>query len=72
MLQRVRIGELTQDLKRPATLDDFPDEELDEISKNYDIVYFLGVWQTGEYGIKKSIKLLNIDPSMKASSAPSH
>lgn len=62
---RVCIGELTQKLKRPATLDDFPDAELDEIAKGYDIVYFLGVWQTGEFGIKKSIKLLDIDPCMK-------
>lgn len=50
-------------------MDDFPDAELEEISKNYDFVYFLGVWQTGEFGVKKSIKLLDIDPCMKASTA---
>jgi hypothetical protein len=58
---------LTQKLSRPATLDDYPEEELEEIAKKYDIVYFLGVWQTGEYGVQKSVKLLNIDPCMKAS-----
>ena len=30
-----------------------------------DYVYFLGVWQTGEYGIKKSVKLLDLEPCMK-------
>lgn len=33
------------------------------------MIYFLGVWQTGEFGIKKSVKLLNIDPCMKVSTS---
>mmetsp|Transcript_15652 Transcript_15652/g.30903 ORF Transcript_15652/g.30903 Transcript_15652/m.30903 type:complete len:533 (-) Transcript_15652:197-1795(-) len=62
---RVVCGELSKELNRPATLDDYPDEELETIAKDYDIVYFLGVWQTGDFGIKKSVKLLDIDPCMK-------
>ena len=65
MNTRVLMDEIK--LKKPgATLDDFPDAELERIAKDgYDFLYFLGVWQTGEFGMKKSIKLLDLEPCMK-------
>ena len=45
----MRLSELTEALKRPATLDDIPDEELDCLAGDgFDLVWFLGVWQTGD------------------------
>ena len=45
---RVVLNEIGRTLARPATLDDLPDETLDEIaSLGFDWVWFLGVWQTG-------------------------
>jgi glycosidase len=42
---------LSQKLGRPATLDDFPDTELDRLaSDGFGWVWFLGVWQTGPVG----------------------
>jgi len=62
---RVLMDEIK--VKKPAaTLDDFPEAELDRIAgEGYDFLYFLGVWQTGEFGMKKSIKLLDLEPCMK-------
>jgi len=46
---RLRISELEAELGRPATLDDIPDAELDQLAADgFDLVWFLGVWQTGE------------------------
>jgi hypothetical protein len=46
---RVRLSELSAALGRPATLDDIPSEELDQLGRDgFDLVWFLGVWQTGE------------------------
>jgi len=46
---RVRLSELAGELRRPATLDDVPDAELDRLAADgFDLVWFLGVWQTGE------------------------
>jgi glycosidase len=46
---RVRLSELSRELGRPATLDDLPDAELDRLAGDgFDLVWFLGVWQTGE------------------------
>ncbi len=46
---RVRLAELSRELRRPATLDDVTDEELDQLAENgFDLVWFLGVWQTGD------------------------
>ncbi|MGZ4962865.1 MAG: alpha-amylase family glycosyl hydrolase [Limisphaerales bacterium] len=43
------MTELARSLGRPATLDDIPDAELDQIaSKDFDWVWLLSVWQTGE------------------------
>jgi glycosidase len=46
---RVRLSELSWSLGRPATLDDITDAELDRLADDgFDLVWFLGVWQTGE------------------------
>ncbi len=46
---RVRLSELGATLGRRATLDDVPDADLDRIAQDgFDLVWFLGVWQTGE------------------------
>ncbi len=46
---RVRLAELSTALGRPATLDDIPEAELDQLARDgFDLVWFLGVWQTGE------------------------
>ena len=46
---RVRLSELAAALGRKATLDDIPDAELDRLAGDgFDLVWFLGVWQTGE------------------------
>jgi glycosidase len=46
---RVRLSELSAALGRPATLDDVTDAELDQLARDgFDLVWFLGVWQTGE------------------------
>ena len=46
---RVRLAELAAALGREATLDDIPDAELDRLAADgFDLVWFLGVWQTGE------------------------
>ena len=46
---RVRLAELRATLGRPATLDDVTDGELDQLARDgFDLVWFLGVWQTGE------------------------
>jgi hypothetical protein len=46
---RVRLSELAVALARKATLDDIPDADLDRLAADgFDLVWFLGVWQTGE------------------------
>ncbi len=45
---RVRLSELSAALGRPATLDDITDAEIDQLAADgFDLVWFLGVWQTG-------------------------
>ena len=45
---RVWLTELGRTLKRPATLDDIPDVELDRLAKQgFDWIWLLSVWQTG-------------------------
>jgi hypothetical protein len=45
---RVWLRDLSQSLKRQATLDDIPDGELDRLAQaGFDWLWFLGVWQTG-------------------------
>ena len=46
---RVWLHRLSRQIGRPATLDDIPDLELDELANlGFDWVYFLSVWQTGQ------------------------
>jgi hypothetical protein len=48
---RVWMTELAHDLRRPATLDEVPDAELDRLAEiGFDWVWFLSVWQTGLAG----------------------
>ena len=53
---RCWLGELGQRLGRPATLDDVPDDTLDQIaSDGSDWVWLLGIWQIGEVGRQISL-----------------
>jgi hypothetical protein len=53
---RVRQQEIAAQKGRPATLDDLPDAEFDYLARaGFDIVWLLGVWQTGPAGLKLSI-----------------
>ena len=46
---RVRMAELSAALGRAATLDDVTEAEIDGWARDgFDLVWFLGVWQTGE------------------------
>ncbi|MDJ0518426.1 MAG: alpha-amylase family glycosyl hydrolase [Trichodesmium sp. MO_231.B1] len=48
---RVWLNQISQKLGDRATLDNIPDNELDQIANmGFDWVYFLGVWQTGIMG----------------------
>jgi Alpha amylase, catalytic domain len=48
---RVWLTELSRSLGRPATLDDIPDAELDQLAAmGFDWIWFLSVWQTGQAG----------------------
>ncbi|MCC7153632.1 MAG: alpha-amylase [Bryobacterales bacterium] len=48
---RVTLASLSRTLGRDATLDDFPDAELDRLAGlGFDWIWFLGVWQTGPWG----------------------
>lgn len=52
---RVWLTELGRALKRPATLDDIPDGELDRFAAmGFDWIWFLSVWQTGPAGKRVS------------------
>lgn len=52
---RVCLHDLSQSIGKQATLDDFPDAELDQLaSRGFDWIWFLGVWQTGAAGRRVS------------------
>jgi glycosidase len=52
---RVWLTELSTSLGRPATLDDIPDGQLDQLAKmGFDWIWFLSVWQTGPAGQRVS------------------
>ena len=52
---RVWLTELSRNLRRPATLDDIPDVELERLAElGFDWVWFLSVWQTGLAGQRVS------------------
>ena len=55
---RVWLNRLSQQLGRPATLDDIPDTELDKLAEmGFDWIWFLSVWKTGKRG--RTISLEN-------------
>jgi len=52
---RVRLTALSETLGRAATLDDFPNAELDRLAeRGFDWVWLLSVWQTGPAGQRVS------------------
>lgn len=52
---RVWLTDLSEEIGRPATLDDIPETELIRIAGlGFDWLWFLSVWQTGEKGQKVS------------------
>jgi Alpha amylase, catalytic domain len=52
---RVWLRDLSQSLKRQATLDDIPDAQLDQLAADgFDWLWFLGVWRTGAAGQRVS------------------
>ncbi|HEX5168748.1 MAG TPA: alpha-amylase family glycosyl hydrolase [Cyclobacteriaceae bacterium] len=52
---RVWMTELSKKLGRPATLDDIPDSELDQLARSgFDWVWLLSIWQTGNEGQRVS------------------
>ncbi len=52
---RATLRELSDDLGRKATLDDFSDQQLDRLAQEgFEWVWFLGVWQTGPAGRRVS------------------
>jgi Alpha amylase, catalytic domain len=54
---RVWLTELSQELDRPATLDDIPVYELDRLAEmGFTWIWFLSVWTTGEKGRKVSLE----------------
>ena len=54
---RVWLTDLSEDLGRPATLDDIPNAELDRlVEMGFDWIWFLSVWTTGERGRKVSLE----------------
>jgi len=52
---RLWMTDLARGLRRPATLEDIPDAELNRIAAmGFDWVWFLSVWQTGPAGLRVS------------------
>lgn len=52
---RACLSDLSLSLRRQATLDDFPDGELDWLARSgFNWLWFLGVWQTGPAGQRVS------------------
>src|SRR5260370_22329134 len=52
----VYLRALSRRLQRTATLDDFPDEEIERLrGGGFDCVWLLGVWQTGAAGREISL-----------------
>lgn len=60
---RGRLSEISQDIGRRATLDDFSSAELDRLAaRGFEWVWLLGVWQTGEVGRRISRSLPELWP----------
>jgi hypothetical protein len=52
---RVYLTEVARELGRPATLDDFPDGEIERLAGlGFDWIWLLSVWRTGEAGQRVS------------------
>lgn len=52
---RVWLTELSRQIGKPATLDDIPDAELDQLAEQgFDWIWLLSVWQTGADGQRVS------------------
>eukprot|EP00292_Cryptomonas_paramecium_P018603 CAMPEP_0113710558 /NCGR_PEP_ID=MMETSP0038_2-20120614/30228_1 /TAXON_ID=2898 /ORGANISM="Cryptomonas paramecium" /LENGTH=122 /DNA_ID=CAMNT_0000636637 /DNA_START=162 /DNA_END=527 /DNA_ORIENTATION=+ /assembly_acc=CAM_ASM_000170 len=52
---RVVLRELEARLGKKATLDDIPDADIDSFAAaGFDIVYLLGIWKTGEFGLNNA------------------
>jgi len=48
---RVFLSEIAAELGRPATLDDIPERALESWTQGgFDLIWFLGIWQTGAAG----------------------
>ena len=48
---RLWLGDISRMLQRPVTLDDIPDQALDQLARlGFDWVWLLGIWQTGAKG----------------------
>lgn len=53
---RVALTSLSQKIRRTATLDDWPEAELDKLAHlGFNWIWLLGVWQTGEAGRSVSL-----------------
>jgi len=53
---RVWLSELSKKLDRPATLDDIPDDAIQDWARQgFEWIYLLGVWQTGEAARRVSL-----------------
>mmetsp|Transcript_52626 Transcript_52626/g.124301 ORF Transcript_52626/g.124301 Transcript_52626/m.124301 type:complete len:560 (+) Transcript_52626:168-1847(+) len=61
---RVIVHELQlQKGKKKASLDDFPESEIDGFKEaGFDIVQLGGVWQTGMFGMQRALKTIESDP----------
>jgi glycosidase len=54
---RVYLNELGRQLRRPATFDDFPERQLDEIAESgFDYLWPLGVWRTSAASRRVSLQ----------------
>lgn len=52
---RLVLRELSQQLNRPASLDDLPNDLLDKLAdQGFEWIYLLGVWQTGQAALNVS------------------
>jgi len=64
---RVRLGERSRALGRPASFDEIPDTLLEELkARGFEWLYFLGVWQTGPVAREISRTARNLREGYKA------
>ena len=59
---RIWMREISKRERRPLTLGEVPDEDLDRIAEvGFDLVWLMGVWQTGSLGVSVAQK----DPALQ-------